>query len=244
VKFKSIESHIAHSFKEIAMKNRSNGLRSTTPFRLSLLGLLLLPLALTPALTYGQGMRYLDLLRQKRQQQVFIDQLALPTAQPDDVQLVTVIKIHYPFLSFKKNSGSYNQNGPKSFYAPAGFNVELFNIPKGEKPPKKHEDLMELNMTKYNSAARSAWQDTAFASSYESTQDKAKYLVGYTKTTVPAGSYYYLFSLNRPDSNTPATPMRKHINLTASDDVGHAGFVFLDDAKDSSNGLPLIADGQ
>ncbi|MGM0589509.1 MAG: GWxTD domain-containing protein [Bacteroidota bacterium] len=189
------------------------------------------------------GIQYMDLLRRQQQQQVYIDQIALPTPDPDKVEIASLIKIQYPFLSFKKSDQTYSGNSGKAFYAPSGFNVELYNIPEGHKPPKKRKDLMELNISQFESVERSAWKDTAFAATYEQTQYKEKYLTGYSTTSVPAGFYYYLFQLNRPDSNTPMTPMRKPLRVQPYNQIGEASFYILKQQNSDQRGGALMLMG-
>jgi GWxTD domain-containing protein len=90
---------------------------------------------------------------------------------------------------------------------------------------------------------RTSWRDTAFASNYDITQQKEQTLVGYTRSTVAPGRYYYLFQLERPDSNTPATPLRKPLTVRPFDQAGNATFYLMKPNSSMSNGAPLMLMG-
>lgn len=136
---------------------------------------------------------------------VFVDVFTLPGESEDQLKLTTVFNLSYNFLPFKKgNSGTRKSE----YFSSASLNIEVFESP--EKNLKRNE---QVDIENLEPVGRAAWEDTAYAATYDDTKSNEKGLTGSMQVDVAPGDYTYLLQLSQQDQQRRRNSRTQNIHV-------------------------------
>jgi GWxTD domain-containing protein len=129
---------------------------------------------------------YPELVRQNRQQSLYVDFIVLPGDSDSAVTFSSVFSFTYRSLPFKKSSSSGEE-----FISSVSLSMDIFNSTE-EKIRKK-----DISIEGLAPVAQDFWADTAVANTYEESKSNEKFLSGHLDVFLNPGSYSYVLQMNR-----------------------------------------------
>ncbi len=176
----------------------------------------------------AQRITYQDLLGQRENPHIYIDDFILPANNPGKVSFVTAFRIDYKSLRFKKsspsNASSRSRDKAASFQSSVSLNLELFTSEKGE----LLENIKKAKIQSLRPVDRTYWKGTVYADTYEQTQSSKHYLTGYLSVPVQPGYYKYMLQIS--DESTTGKPITRtrFVNVKSPSESQHTTFFYLD----------------
>lgn len=171
--------------------------------------LLLIMLAASTRPGMAQLSEYERLAFRKNSPRVFVNVFTLPGESADELKLTTVFNLSYNFLPFKKLNNSQRK---EEYFSSASLNIEVF-----ESPEKGLERDEQVDIEDLEPVGRAAWEDTAYAATYEATKSNAQGLIGSMQVDVSPGYYTYLLQLSQQDQQQKRNSRTQNIHVMAYD---------------------------
>jgi GWxTD domain-containing protein len=174
---------------------------------------------------------YQDLVRQQRNQNIYVDFFTLPGSDAGQVQFVSTFRIDYSFLPFKKvdNSGENER-----YFSVVSMSMELF------KAKDKVKDINEdVSIEGLRSVSRAFWRDTAYAETYEQTQSNNSFIGGSMQAELEPGLYNYLMQLSRDEYTEEETSRIRQVEILPYDRKSSGNIVFVEKADENADNRTL-----
>lgn len=171
-----------------------------------LLSILASIVLLLPDGLYAQGrITYRDLLNRSNMQHMYFDHIQLPTQDSTKVHNITIFRLEYDLLSFKKTETSRGNNDAK-YYAPVRLHIEFF---KSDQIPEDDRNLFgrnkrnkeDFSIKGMEPMGRDYWIDTVFVNSFEETNSRSKHIEGILNVELSPSRYAYVLQMNRADAS-------------------------------------------
>lgn len=189
-----------------------------------------------PHSTEGQRrITYETLARQQRQQDIFFDNFTLPASKKNNAEFVTAFRINYNFLPFKKAKESVKEF---QFFSSVSLSIEVFEQSESNRG-KKDKDISVKGL---KPVARSFWQDTAYASTYDETQSSRSFIEGNLTVSLPPGDYSYVLQLRRGDEKEGQTSRKRNFRILPYQDKRQGNMIFVDSYPENSGSPPAQLD--
>jgi len=166
-----------------------------------------------------RNMDYRQLLMQKQQDPVSVDQIVLPGDTDSTVTLATVFSLPYSYLPFKKNDQSNNNS---EFYSTTELSIEVFKS-ADRNFNKKREDI---SLKGLEPVARAFWSDTAYAKNYSVSQSRHQFLNGYLATSLSPGSYGYVLQMRRGEDTDSRMSRAQTVRIPSYKDLKTGNVMF------------------
>lgn len=182
--------------------------------------------------TEGQRrITYETLARQQRQQDIFFDNFTLPASKKNNAEFVTAFRINYNFLPFKKAKESVEKI---QFFSSVSLSIEVFEQSKSNSGKKDEE----ISVKGLKTVARSFWQDTAYAASYDETQSSDAFIEGSLTVTLPPGDYSYVLQLKKGDEKEGQTSRKRNFRILPYQDKRQGNMIFVDSFQENPDRPP------
>ena len=177
---------------------------------------------------------YRKLLHESRNPHIYFNRFTLPGTTDSTVNFVTSYRVDYDFMNFKKvDDPSSNKEG-KNFYASAKLNIEMFEANDPGKDGKR-KNIDKVSLENLAPAARSFWEDTAYAETYEQTNSDKEYLTGYMQLDLKPGTYNYILQLTNGGGHEEKNSKKQRVKIEDYFNRKSGEIYYLNDVDDVSN---------
>lgn len=182
---------------------------------------------------FGQrNVSYRDLAmrNQMQQEHISFDFIMLPGDNNNTVKFTSVFNFSYDYLSFKKTK----EASENDFYSPVNLSLEVFKankqtfkkVKKKSQRNRSRRNDTDTSLEGLESAARTFWSDTAFAETYEQSQDNREYLGGNFSVSLKPGIYNYVLQLKQGDQTDAHISRTRSVRLESYDQMETGNFIY------------------
>jgi len=195
--------------------------------RRSILLLLILPLLFVSYADAQRNVSYQDLLERAEQPNVYLGYLSLPSADENPLFMVN-FRMDYDLLPFRRvRPGQERPSDDAEYFSTARMSMEVFR------------GSIERRRDNFEPVARSSWNDTSWAETFEQTRSRFNHLEGAIAVNLAPGDYSLYLDLNRDESARAARSRERQFTIPDFASGEEAEILFLRSSEESDEGTTL-----